>query len=100
MLLRLADTFDIDIRDFVASTQEGTANALSEILSDALVRDIGIAKDEVLEAAENYPGVSEAIARFHRALSDLRRLPDQMEAGGRSPRSEEHTSKLQSLMRN
>jgi predicted transcriptional regulator/transcriptional regulator with XRE-family HTH domain len=85
MLLRLADTYDIDIRDFVASTQEGTANALSEILSDALVRDIGIAKDEVLEVAENYPGVSEAIARFHRALSDLRRLPDQMEAGGGSP---------------
>jgi len=82
MLLRLADTYDIDIRDFVASTQEGAAHALGEILSDALVRDIGIAKDEVLEVAENYPGVSEAIARFYRALSDLRRLPERTEAGG------------------
>src|SRR3546814_6539257 len=45
-------------------------------------------RDEVLEVAENYPGVSEAIGRFYRALSDLRRL-----------RSEEHTSELQSLMR-
>lgn len=75
MLLRLANTYDIDIRDFTAQAQEGGPGELSEILSDALVRDIGIARDEVLEVAENYPGVSEAIARFYRALSDLRRLP-------------------------
>jgi len=81
MLLRLANVYDIDIRDFVASTQEGAASALGEILSDALVRDIGIARDEVLEVAENYPGVSEAIGRFYRALSDLRRLPEQVAAG-------------------
>lgn len=81
MLLRLANVYDIDIRDFVASTQEGAASALGEILSDALVRDIGVAKDEVMEVAENYPGVSEAIGRFYRALSDLRRLPEQVTAG-------------------
>ena len=54
MLLRLANTYDIDIRDFTAQTQEGGPGELSEILSDALVRDIGIARDEVLEVAENY----------------------------------------------
>lgn len=75
MLLRLANTYDIDIRDFTASPADGGPGELSEILSDALVRDIGIARDEVLEVAENYPGVSEAIARFYRALGDLRRLP-------------------------
>jgi predicted transcriptional regulator/DNA-binding XRE family transcriptional regulator len=87
MLLRLANTYDIDIRDFVASMQEGAASALGEILSDALVRDIGIARDEILEVAENYPGVSEAIARFYRALTDLRRLPEQVAAapGGKAP---------------
>ncbi|WP_022683807.1 helix-turn-helix domain-containing protein [Sphingobium bisphenolivorans] len=78
MLLRLANTYDIDIRAFVASTQEGAARELTEILSDALVRDIGVPRDEALEVAENYPGVSEAISRFYRALSDLRRLPEQM----------------------
>ncbi|OAN55613.1 helix-turn-helix domain-containing protein [Sphingobium sp. TCM1] len=75
MLLRLANTYDIDIRDFTATPAEGGPGELSEILSDALVRDIGIARDEILEVAENYPGVSEAIARFYRALGDLRRLP-------------------------
>ena len=80
MLLRLANTYDIDIRDFVASTQEGAARELGEILSDALVRDLSVPRDEVLEVAENYPGVSEAISRFYRALTDLRRLPEQMAA--------------------
>ena len=85
MLLRLANTYDIDIRDFTATPAEGGAGELSEILSDALVRDIGIARDEVLEVAENYPGVSEAIARFYRALTDLRRLPGDATPGERGP---------------
>jgi predicted transcriptional regulator/DNA-binding XRE family transcriptional regulator len=86
MLLRLANTYDIDIRDFTATPAEGGPGELSEILSDALVRDIGIARDEILEVAENYPGVSEAIARFYRALGDLRRLPgDTADRGGPTP---------------
>ena len=68
MMLRLANTYDIDIRDFTASSQDGAASDLAEILSDALVRDIGIARDEVLEVAENYPGVSEAIGRLSFSL--------------------------------
>lgn len=85
MLLRLANIYDIDIRDFTARATDSGPGELSEILSDALVRDIGIARDEVLEVAENYPGVSEAIARFYRALSDLRRLPGEAAAGERGP---------------
>lgn len=83
MLLRLANTYDIDVRDFVAGGGEGAATHLREILSDPLVRDIGIARDEILEVAENYPGVTEAVARLYRALTDLRRLPGQAaESGG------------------
>ncbi|MBG6119058.1 MULTISPECIES: short-chain fatty acyl-CoA regulator family protein [unclassified Sphingobium] len=85
MLLRLANVYDVDIRDFTARANDGGSGELSEILSDALVRDIGIARDEVLEVSENYPGVSEAIARFYRALSDLRRLPGEAAAGERGP---------------
>lgn len=75
MLVRLANTYDIDIRDFTAATTDSASGDLAEILSDQLVRDIGIGRDEMLDVAENYPGVGEAIARFYRALSDLRRLP-------------------------
>ncbi|MFZ2996660.1 helix-turn-helix domain-containing protein [Sphingobium sp.] len=86
MLLRLANTYDIDIRDFTATPAEGGAGDLTEILSDALVRDIGVGRDEMLEVAENYPGVSEAITRFYRALSDLRRAPGETpDTGGSAP---------------
>ncbi len=76
MLLRLAETYDLDIRDFVSGASPDNAGSLSEIFSDALVRDVRVPRDEVREIAENYPGVSEAVARLYRALVDLRRQPD------------------------
>lgn len=76
MLLRLAGTYDIDIRDFVAGGAEVSAGNLHEVFADPLIRDIGTPRHEVLEVAENYPGVAEAILRLHRALADFRRMPD------------------------
>ena len=86
MLLRLANTYDIDMRDFVAGANEAAASDLHEIFADGLVRDIGIPRHEVLEVAENYPSVAEAVARLYRALGDLRRMPDRIEQlGAASP---------------
>src|ERR1700741_1409366 len=82
MLLRLAQTYDIDMRDFVAGANQAAASDLHEIFADDLVRDIGIPRHEVLEIAENYPSVTEAITRLYRALSDLRHVPDRVERLG------------------
>jgi predicted transcriptional regulator/DNA-binding XRE family transcriptional regulator len=82
MLLRLANTYDIDMRDFVAGANEAAASDLHEIFADALVRDIGIPRHEVMEVAENYPALAEAVTRLYRALGDLRRMPDRMEQLG------------------
>lgn len=79
MLLRLANTYDIDMRDFVAGANEAAASDLHEVFADALVRDIGIPRHEVMEVAENYPSVAEAVSRLYRAVLDLRRMPDQIE---------------------
>ncbi|WP_242154339.1 short-chain fatty acyl-CoA regulator family protein [Sphingomonas sp. BAUL-RG-20F-R05-02] len=76
MLLRFADTYDIDVREFVASASREATSDLRELLSDPLVRDIGIPRDEVNDLAENYPSVVEAMNRIYHALLDLRRLPD------------------------
>ncbi|MGE5720876.1 MAG: helix-turn-helix domain-containing protein [Sphingomonadales bacterium] len=78
MLLRLANTYDIDLRSFVAGGGEQAAG-LHEVFADPLVRDIGTPRHEVLEVAENYPGVAEAITRLYRALDDLRRMPEALE---------------------
>jgi predicted transcriptional regulator/transcriptional regulator with XRE-family HTH domain len=82
MLLRLANTYDIDVRDFVAGANEAAASDLHEIFADGLVRDIGIPRHEVMEVAENYPSVAEAMTRLYRALGDLRRMPDRIERLG------------------
>jgi len=85
MLLRLASTYDIDMRDFVAGANEAAASDLHEIFADGLVRDIGIPRHEIMEVAENYPSVGEAVTRLYRALVDLRRMPDRMEQFGAAP---------------
>ena len=85
MLLRLANTYDIDMRDFVAGANEAAASNLHEIFADALVRDIGIPRHEIMEVAENYPSVAEAMTRLYRALGDLRRMPDRIEQLGAGP---------------
>lgn len=82
MLLRLANTYDIDMRDFVAGSGTAGANSLTEIFADGLVRDIGIRRDELIDVAENYPNVAEAIGRFYRALSDFRKVPDLLQQIG------------------
>ena len=75
MLLRFAEAYDLDIREFVAGASPDAAGSLHEIFADSLVRDIGVPRDEVNEIAENYPGIAEAVTRLYRALADLRRLP-------------------------
>ena len=82
VLLRLTNAYDLDLREFVSGSGAASASDLQEILSDRLVRDIGIPRHEVLEVAENYPAVVEAIARFHQALGDLRRMPERIEQLG------------------
>jgi len=82
MLLRLADTYDVDMRGFVAAANEASSSDLHEIFADTLVRDIGVPRQEVLEVAENYPGVAEAVTRLYRALADLRQVPDRVESAG------------------
>ena len=80
LLLRLAETYDIDIRDFVAGARKAAAGDLHEIFSDPLVRDLGTPKHEISEVAENYPNVAEAMARLFRALSDLREEPGRLQS--------------------
>lgn len=82
MLLRLAHTYDIDLREFVAAANEASASGLHEIFADGLVRDLGIGRNEVIEVAENYPAVAEAVGRLYRALGDLRRMPERVEQLG------------------
>ena len=76
MLLRLANTYDIDVRDFVAGGGEGAAGDLHAAFSDGLLRDLAIPRQELNEIADAHPGIADGVGRLFRALSDLRRLPE------------------------
>ncbi len=75
ILLRLAETYDIDLRALAGG--EGTSSRdLTEVLLDPVFRDLAIPRHEIAEVAENAPGVSDAIIRLYGALSDRRRFSD------------------------
>src|SRR5260221_4315004 len=76
ILLRLAETYDIDIRSLSSDHDSAGHRDWSEVLADQFFGDLGIARHEIAEVAENAPGVADAIVRLYRAYADRRRLSD------------------------
>ncbi len=74
VLLRLAETYDLDLRSLSSDAQGSAATGLSEVFADQMFRDLGVARHELTEVAENAPGVAEAITRLYRAYLDGRSL--------------------------
>jgi predicted transcriptional regulator/transcriptional regulator with XRE-family HTH domain len=85
VLLRLADAYDIDIRSLSSDHEGGGARDLGEVFADPLFRDLGVARHELAEVADNAPSVADAIVRLYRAYADRQRLAEM----GALPRAEE-----------
>ena len=76
LLLRLAETYEIDVRAFAAAGAARTGpDDLAEIFSDAMLSDLGVPRYELAELAHNAPSVADAISRLYRALKELDRNP-------------------------
>ncbi|MHB8528990.1 MAG: helix-turn-helix domain-containing protein [Caulobacteraceae bacterium] len=73
-LLRLAQTYDIDIRSLSADSDAAGARDLAEVLADQIFRDLAIPRHEIDEVAQNAPGVADALVRLYRAWDERRRL--------------------------
>ena len=76
VLLRLAETYDIDIRSLSADHEAAGAQDLGEVFADPLFRDLGVARHEVAEVAENAPSVADAIVRLYRGYAERRRFSE------------------------
>ena len=64
LLLKLAETYEIDVRSFAAGGGNRTGpDELAEIFSDTLLGDLGVPRYELAELANNSPSVADAIAR-------------------------------------
>lgn len=90
LLLRLAQTYDVDLRQLGQSGAAGEAE-LAEALADPLFKDLTVPRHELLQLTEEAPGAAEALLRLYRAFSEQKdraraALADGGEAaGGPSP---------------
>jgi len=86
VLLRLAQSYDVDLKSFAAEGAEAVGpDQLAEILADPMFADLGVPRYELLELADNAPVLADAVARLYAAYSELRRAP--VAAGDEGERS-------------
>jgi predicted transcriptional regulator/transcriptional regulator with XRE-family HTH domain len=73
ILLRMADAYDLDLRDLAAGDDDRAFAELNEIFSDPLFRQIELPKQELRDLAELCPGVAHGLQRLYAAYSEARR---------------------------
>jgi len=89
VLLKLAEVYDVDLKSFAAEGGEGIGAAqLGEIFADPMFAGLAVPRYELVEVADNAPGVADAVSRLYAALVELRRQPvTGEEEGERAPLS-------------
>lgn len=73
ILLRLAEAYDLDLRDLATADEDRFFAELNEVFSDPLFRQIDIPKQELRDLAELCPGVTHALQRLYAAYTEARR---------------------------
>src|SRR6266540_71687 len=73
ILLRMAETYDLDLRDLAAGEDDRAFAELNEIVSDPLFRQIELPKQELRDLAELCPGVAHVLQRLYAAYVEARR---------------------------
>src|SRR3569833_159516 len=75
VLLRLAETYDLDIKSLSAAETPEVSD-LGEVIADPIFADLGIPKHEIAEVASNAPGIAEALLRLYQSHSARKRLSE------------------------
>src|ERR1700693_6220117 len=73
ILLRLAEAYDLDLRDLATADEDRFFAELNEIFSDPLFRQIDLPKQELRDLAELCPGVTPSLHRLYAAYTEARR---------------------------
>ncbi len=71
LLLKLAETYDVDLRSL---NQSGTVDEarLAEILSDPVFKGVSAPRHELMQVIEEAPAVAEALLRLYQSFDDQR----------------------------
>jgi predicted transcriptional regulator/transcriptional regulator with XRE-family HTH domain len=80
LLLRLAETYDVDLRALGQAGGPATESELTEILTDPVFQGLAVPRHEIVQMADDMPGAADALVRLYRAFAD-RRARDGVEAG-------------------
>lgn len=79
LLLRLADTYDVDLRTLGQGAGPATEAELAEAFADPLFQGLAVPRHEIVQLAEDQPAAADALLRLYRAFAD-RRARDRAEA--------------------
>lgn len=70
VLLRLASTYDIDLRSFTSELDPSGESDMAAVFSDPIFHDLKIPKREISDLIAAAPSVAEAILKLYRAYND------------------------------
>jgi predicted transcriptional regulator/transcriptional regulator with XRE-family HTH domain len=73
VLLRLAEAFELDLKDLASGNEEQAFAELNEVFSDPLFRGIDLPKQEVQDLTHSSPGITHALQRLYGAYVEARR---------------------------
>jgi hypothetical protein len=73
ILVKMAEAYDIDLRDLAGADQDRSFVELNEIFSDALFRGSEVPKQELRDFAELCPDAAAAVQRLYHAYAEARR---------------------------
>ena len=80
LLLRLADTYDVDLRTLGQSAGPASEAELAEAFADPVFQGLTVPRHEIVQLAEDQPAAADALLRLYRAFTD-RRTRDGAETG-------------------
>ncbi|GAA3998411.1 XRE family transcriptional regulator [Sphingomonas humi] len=76
ILLRLAESFEVDIRSFASEGGDlGSAEQLAEVFADPMFADLQIGRQEIIELSDNSPAIAEGVSRLYTALRERHASP-------------------------
>lgn len=93
VLIRLADVYGIDPREFMEGEADQVIGEIEQLLADPIMREAGVPRTEVQDAAEHAPTLLAAMQRLYRAYVAAR------EASQAAPSQRADPDRTESILR-
>jgi predicted transcriptional regulator/DNA-binding XRE family transcriptional regulator len=90
LLLRLAETYDVDLRELNRPAGQAGEAELAEVFADPVFQGLSVPRHELLQLADDAPGAADALLRLYRSFAEARtrernRLGEGSDAGEDTP---------------